>query len=143
MAPKRSNNHHRFPHPRQASYLRSHFALHPPWSWCLWKETQSISAGTYWNLTGNYPLISGHRWLPALRKCSGEPRCCWYLLLRHKPFVESEKRPASLPSKANEYLCVESWRTSTENSLEMPRPEKSWLWKIVPAIFPKWAVEWW
>lgn len=78
-------------------------------------------------LPGNYTLTSGHRWFPALRKCSGEPRSCWYLLLRHKPFVESEKRPTSLPRKAKEYLCVESWRTSTANSLEMPRPEKSWL----------------
>lgn len=104
---------------------------HNPWA-CLAKNT----------------LISGHRWLPAPRKCSGELRCCWYLLLRHKPFIELEKRPASLPNKANEYLCVESWRASTANSLEMPRPEKSSsyhaeVWKIVPGIFPKWAVEWW
>lgn len=104
---------------RLCSYLRSHFALHPLWSWCLWKETQSIS-GAWKSHTD-----SGHRWLPALRKCSGELRCCWCLLLRHKPFMESEKRPASPPSKANEYLCVQSWRAATANSLEMPRPEKS------------------
>lgn len=121
---------------RLCSYLRSHFALLPPWSWCLWEETQSISAA--WKLHPDF-------WTGQSRKpsCSEEVQwgaevlSCWCLLLRHKPFAESEERPASLPNKANEYLCVESWRASTENSLETFRPEKSWLWKIVLQYFQK------
>lgn len=77
------------------SYLRSHFARLPPWSWCLWKETQSISAAWKWY---------SHFWTQ-VASCSKEVQwgvevpSCWYLLLRHKLFVESEKRPASLHNK--------------------------------------------
>lgn len=141
--PKRSNNHHRFPHPLGCALTWGH-TLHYSllgFGACERKHNPSVC------LAQN-TLISAHRGLPVPRKCSGEPRCCWSLLLRHKPFVEPEKRPASIPNKANGYLWVESWRASTANSLAMPRPEKSWLyhaevWKIVPGIFPKWAVEWW
>lgn len=71
--------------------------------------------------------------LGAVRSCGAASTSCWDT----SPLWRWQKGPASFLSEVNEHLCVGSWKTSATNCLEMPRPEKSWVGKIVSEIFPK------